>query len=335
MRLTAVCALCILAAIGQCAASCPPGEHEVAGVCVRDTGNWYHEWNRAPQNPSPPTYAVEPHSRIPFETEPAPASPSSRALPPAGRATSPLGSLPGHSAGDGNPGGSGLGGDNPPRRIGDTGYATLTAIGQETDGYGLYSYAILPNDSERAAAFLGELFGSTLPAAGLLIPRSEINVLYLPLQRSKESNFAAEHDRLRSRFQQLGKDFADNFYDYAMAHALLVHICERPTDTMLGLCRTDLSQGPYLFTYAQPASKLEPLPPPLLFVDLTGIAPHGFGQWLMAYREQVRRPDFSDRARIDTFKLRLLKVTLTAADVIEPIGEAAGAVRDFVASKVH
>jgi hypothetical protein len=44
-----------------------------------------------------------------------------------------------------------------------------------------------------------------------------------------------------------------------------------------------------------------------------------YGEFIRAVKEQVTRPDFTDRERIDTFRLRLLDITLTAADWVRPI----------------
>jgi hypothetical protein len=41
----------------------------------------------------------------------------------------------------------------------ETGYSLLKDIGGEEPVYGLYSYAILVNDSDRSAKFLGNMFG--------------------------------------------------------------------------------------------------------------------------------------------------------------------------------
>lgn len=61
-----------------------------------------------------------------------------------------------------------------------------------------------------------------------------------------------------------------------------------------------------------------------MFVDLTKIHPRAFGQVVSAYLSQVKSSDFSDRAKIDTFRLNLLNLILIAADSAQPISAAAG-----------
>jgi hypothetical protein len=88
------------------------------------------------------------------------------------------------------------------------------------------------------------------------------------------------------------------------------------------LCAGDLSRGPYLFTYARPLSNLSPVPPPYLFVDLSPVHERAFSEFIAAYKAQVKRTDYTDQERIETFRLRLLSIVLTAADWVGPAGTA-------------
>jgi hypothetical protein len=74
-----------------------------------------------------------------------------------------------------------------------------------------------------------------------------------------------------------------------------------------------------LFAYAAPASKFEPVPPPFLFVDLSDVHERAFAEFVGAFREQVKREDVSDRARINTLRLSILNLALLAADWITPV----------------
>ena len=88
-----------------------------------------------------------------------------------------------------------------------------------------------------------------------------------------------------------------------MAQRLLFHLCDKPAPAVAQLCENDLSGGPYLLTYATKISDLSPLPPPFLFVDLTNVRPRAFPLFVSAYAAQVKRPDFSDGARLADFNL--------------------------------
>jgi hypothetical protein len=107
-----------------------------------------------------------------------------------------------------------------------------------------------------------------------------------------------------------------------MARGLLDQICNPPAAGMQRLCQTDLSRGPYIFTYAAPATNLQSVPPPYLFVDLSDVHERAFGELLSAFREQVKRQDISDRARIDTLRLKILETVLTASDWVTPVQKA-------------
>jgi hypothetical protein len=83
--------------------------------------------------------------------------------------------------------------------------------------------------------------------------------------------------------------YARKFYDYKMARALLDHICDPPAEEVKAVCEGDLSRGPYIFTYGQSASKLTPVPPPFLFIELSDIHERAFPEIISAFRAQVKR----------------------------------------------
>ncbi|MDQ6868017.1 MAG: hypothetical protein M3178_06295 [Pseudomonadota bacterium] len=113
-----------------------------------------------------------------------------------------------------------------------------------------------------------------------------------------------------------------NFYDYKMSRELLDHLCDPPAEEIRAVCEGDLSRGPYIFTYAKPASKLAPVPPPFLFVDLSPVHERAFPEFISAFIAQVKREDISDFAKIDTLRLRVLSIVLTAADFVAPVQKA-------------
>jgi hypothetical protein len=85
------------------------------------------------------------------------------------------------------------------------------------------------------------------------------------------------------------------------------------------VCEGDLSRGPYIFAYAKPASKVTPVPPPFLFMDLSDVHERAFPEFIAAFKAQVKREDISDRAKIDTLRLKLVSIVLTAADWLVPM----------------
>ena len=211
---------------------------------------------------------------------------------------------------------------SPRLRILETGYSHLSEFGKEAPGYGLYSYAILPSDSERAARFLAEVFRE-IPAIGDTSAQpSQLNIFYVPLRKDKEADFTAMLQTSRGDAAKLGAEYTKSFYDYRMARGLLDHICNPPDPSVLDLCNGDLSRGPYIFAYASAASHIEPVPPPYLFVDLSDVHERAFGEFLAAFQAQVKREDVSDQAKIKTLRLRILNIALTAADWVGPVQKA-------------
>jgi len=113
-----------------------------------------------------------------------------------------------------------------------------------------------------------------------------------------------------------------DLYDYKIARTLLDHLCNSPAEEIKAVCDGDLSRGPFVFTYANPASNVTPVPAPFLFMDLSGVHERAFPEIIAAFRAQVKRDDISDRAKIDTLRLKLLNIVLTAADFVAPVHKA-------------
>ncbi len=207
-------------------------------------------------------------------------------------------------------------------RILETGYSPLSELGKEEEGYGLYSYAILASDTRRTAIFLTELFKEIPSIDQTSARRSQLNIFYLPLQKDRERDFATLMQASSTNAGKMGEDYSRSFYDYRMARALLDHVCNPPADSIRRLCDGDLSRGPYIFTYASPASSMNSVPPPFLFVDLSNVHAQAFGEFIAAFRTQVKRDDITDQARIRTLRLTILDVALMAADWVSPVERA-------------
>src|SRR5262249_51239900 len=140
--------------------------------------------------------------------------------------------------------------------------------------------------------------------------RSQINVLYLPFRKQKQ----AEFQKKREVDQQQAETYLKSFYDFELARAILNHLCNPPAPAIRDICLGDRSSGPFIFTYATPASKPEPVDPPYLLVDLRNVHERAIGEFVAAYQAQIKREDFSDRARLDTLRLMILNITLKASD---------------------
>jgi hypothetical protein len=215
-------------------------------------------------------------------------------------------------------------------RILETGYSQLQDLGKEEAGYGLYSYAVLTSDSPRSAALLGEIFKAIPPVEDTAAKRAQLNIFYIPIKSDKGDAFADLVKASGTDKMKLGAEFSATLYNNIMARAILDHVCNPPADSMKDLCQGPMAEGPYIFTYAKPASGLEPVPPPFLFVDLSNIRAEAFPEYVSAFRAQVKQEDVADGAKIHSLRLAILNIALTAAVLVDPIKNAvAGIVRDI------
>ncbi|MFO0995711.1 MAG: hypothetical protein U1F33_03435 [Alphaproteobacteria bacterium] len=208
----------------------------------------------------------------------------------------------------------------------DTVYAFLKDGGTEAQGYGLYSYALLSGDSPRAKRFLVELFRTTIAAEDSAVERKRLNILYLPVTGGWDSSWRPKPDSPESAAEQ----FAREGYSFAFAQKILSQLCAAPAESVRALCAGDLTRGPYLLTYASPISALAQFPPPYLVLDLSDVHENAFAEFIAAYKTQVKRADYTDRERIDTFRLELLKIVIPAADWVGPAAKAVSEILHMV-----
>lgn len=178
--------------------------------------------------------------------------------------------------------------------------------------------------SPRAERFLRDLFKTTSFVELSEITFGNLNIIYLPTRADKLSSLIPKISDGSPPPVHL---FAMQLYDYALAQRLLAQICISPSEEIHDVCGTDLSRGPYLFTFTRPPSGLSTVPSPYLFVDLSSVHEGAFGEFIAAYKEQVKRTDYNDLERIDNLRLRILSIILTAADWLGPIK---GAIADTV-----
>jgi hypothetical protein len=108
------------------------------------------------------------------------------------------------------------------------------------------------------------------------------------------------------------------------AGSILNHLCNPPAPKIKELCEGDLSRGPFIFTYGEPASKFEPVNPPYLFVDLSDVHPKAFPEFVAAFQAQVKSEDVNSEAKIKSLRLQILNIVLTAGDWTTPIQKAIG-----------
>lgn len=221
-----------------------------------------------------------------------------------------------------------------PSAIVNTSFGELSKLGGEDTGYALYSYAIITSRSDRSVAFFREILAST-PASEEFTTnqKTHLNILYIPIKVDESYARRWRAIYLHSNIERLAKIYVDRFYDLSIAQETLRRICANATDDMQNVCQSDLSKGPFLLTYKEPVTALENIPPPYLFVDLQQVHEKAFSTFLTKFKEQVKRQNFSDAQRLHTFTLKLLSITLTAADWIAPVNKTVADIVHYVDKK--
>jgi hypothetical protein len=165
-------------------------------------------------------------------------------------------------------------------------------------------------------AFLRELFASTgRTKEERAAVRRQLNIFYVPVQNRAQALVIA-----RSSVDAAAAIAAPGIYDYEQAERLLFRLCTETVTSSPKMCASAW-RGPYLLTMPGPVTASATLSPGRLTVDLSDIHERAFGEFIRALKEQVMRPDFTDRQKIDTLRLRLLDITLKAADWLIPIKE--------------
>ena len=209
--------------------------------------------------------------------------------------------------------------------ITDTAYAPLFDLGAETVGYGLYTYLLLRQRTDRERSFLKNL--QDLPAAEGLktLPPSELDILLLPAKSCKGYVHGTHDDCARNIIKDMVVSL-DAYYNYDAAETLLDEICGnggRPPEKMSFFCRDRYGKGPFLFTYAKPVSKRRQIPPPFLFFDFSPIQEAAFKDYIEAYEFIVKSDDYTDDGKLNSLRLRILNVIDEARSAAGPTIEAA------------
>jgi hypothetical protein len=188
----------------------------------------------------------------------------------------------------------------------DTGYDYLYSLNSERTGFGLYTYALItPGNSDRAYAFINTITTFTPHVSEFSDDdTNKINAIYIPTFRQSDAN-----------------KFEDK-YNFELSRRILLLICLIHSEDISHICKGSLSDGPYLFTYARPIDKTKQLSPPILFVDLSNVHQQAFATFLDAYKQQIKREDITDGAKINSLSIKILSITLTARDWMPSIERA-------------
>ena len=245
-----------------------------------------------------------------------------RRVPPAARNGKTKKTAPPPAAANGDGPGGGMGA--PPPTVLQTVYDFLSAPGRERPDNALYSYALFPQATPRAEAFLANLLETTGDAQSAGLAPTRLNVLYLPVQEAKVvEHFVAAPRRTAAENARL---LAREVYDYPRARAMLGGLCAATSRPLARFCAREPVRGPYVASFRVPVSQRlsdgQGAPVPVLLLDMSDVHEGAFATILAKYKDQVRRPNLPEAETINSLKEKLLSITLEAADLIVPVRKA-------------
>jgi tetratricopeptide (TPR) repeat protein len=191
---------------------------------------------------------------------------------------------------------------------------------RERDDYGRYTYVLAPRASERGRqqALLNAVLTGTGWAERLEFDRRKLNVFYFPVQHDYQD---AARRLATSRPDAAAGPIVASYYDSDFASELLSRLCGAVSSGVAppGICKTDLSSGPYVVTLAKTLKQQESDPGPYLVVDLSNVHPDAFRRIVEQLKVQVRQPEFTDLQRVSQTRLELLSIILNMSETIKGV----------------
>ncbi len=216
------------------------------------------------------------------------------------------------------------GGDERPKtRIVDTRSAPLVHPGEEATGYGLYTYVLLRQGTDRDSHFVKDIV-ATAPSAADVAPPSpaQTDLMLIPVNPCPADSAKSAADCSAHLLDAVASDLKAS-YNYEESNTILDELCAKPPKQIAEFCHEAFGKGPFLFTYARPVSKMDPISPPFLFFDFTEHDEAAFGDYINAYEAVLKSDDFTDDSKLNTLQLRILDVYNRARTAADPTVEGA------------
>jgi hypothetical protein len=208
-------------------------------------------------------------------------------------------------------------------RIIDTRSAPLVHPGEEADGYGLYTYVLVRHSADRDSHFLQDIVATAPSAAGVAPPlRAQIDLMLIPADPCPAGADATATSCAAPEPETIAGDIKAH-YNFEESNTILEELCANPPNQIVNFCREPFGEGPFLFTYARPVSKMNSIPPPFLFFDFTDQDEAAFPDYIDVYEAVLKSDDFTDDSKLKTLRLRILDVYNRARAAAGPAAEGA------------
>lgn len=184
------------------------------------------------------------------------------------------------------------------------------SLHNETIGYGRQTYVLLNQRDDRGAALLQTIVSRAGPARELgKAERLRNNIFEIPVY----SAFIHSAYNTVAFSATDGIDIVGHYYDIFTAQQMIKLACRLSQSQHL--CGFE-DNGPFLVTFAKPQSQLHIASRPFLLVNLSHVPVDAYAEFVAATEDEINTGDLSDRSRIETFRLRLLKLITATANIL-------------------
>ena len=188
-------------------------------------------------------------------------------------------------------------------------------------GYGLYTVLLSRTTDRKTALVLSEMFTTTGSAGEAAVTRENLNLIAIPVKSATDA--AKVLAPARNEPEATAKTLLQTQYDFDQAALLMASVCrpDRGSEVMK-VCGSEAPDGPLLVTAQRPLDTTVVPGERLLVVNLSRTQPEAIGEVLAAYRRQILRTDFADRAEMEGWRLWALNYVLDAAHLLPGISKA-------------
>jgi len=205
--------------------------------------------------------------------------------------------------------------------IRDSAHQALDRQSAVPTGYGLYSYVVTKSPNENSRRLLKAIFATTGSADEAMIARENLNLILIPVKNAGEAGQALASARELPDATSLA--VMHKLYDYGHAAWLIGLVCQpRRGEAVMAACKSAAPLGPLLVTSNRPIGEASPADQKILLVNLEDANAAAIEEIAAAYRRQILRKDFADRAELDGWRLGALNLILDAANLLPGISKA-------------
>jgi hypothetical protein len=203
----------------------------------------------------------------------------------------------------------------------DSVYLPVDRTSTPPAGYGLYTVILARAPNMKTVRVLSEMFATVGGAENAAIARENLNLITIPVKDAEDA--ARVLASARNEPEDTATAVMQTHYDFDQAALLMAGLCrtDRSAEVM-NVCGSTTPDGPLLVTALTPLDGSLSAGQRLLIVNLSTTPPGALPEVLAAYRRQILRQDYADRAEMDGWRLWALNQVLNAANLLPGITKA-------------